>query len=132
MEEMEVTPGTEQFTKMVFKLNGDLDDSTIKSLEYNGNTVEEIQDGIFVMPVYVEEQFNIFLVVSKLIEDDWIVAFTQATIENGSEITDLSDPIPTGEGLNMLGDQNADEANQLLKYFETLVEAKRGEWRLIQ
>ncbi|MCT6822478.1 MAG: hypothetical protein M3005_01225 [Apilactobacillus sp.] len=129
---MEVTPGTEQFTKMVFKLNGDLDDSTIKSLEYNGNTVEEIQDGIFVMPVYVEEQFNIFLVVSKLIEDDWIVAFTQATIENGSEITDLSDPIPTGEGLNMLGDQNADEANQLLKYFETLVEAKRGEWRLIQ
>ncbi|CAI2678055.1 Uncharacterized protein AAPFHON13_08160 [Apilactobacillus apinorum] len=132
MEEMEVTPGTEQFTKMVFKLNGDLDDSTIKSLEYNDNRVEEIQDGIFVMPVYVEEQFNIFLVVSKLIEDDWIVAFTQATIENGSEITDLSDPIPTGEGLNMLGDQNADEANQLLKYFETLVEAKRGEWRLIQ
>ncbi|MFC7281516.1 hypothetical protein [Apilactobacillus apinorum] len=129
---MEVTPGTEQFTKMVFKLNGDLDDSTIKSLEYNDNRVEEIQDGIFVMPVYVEEQFNIFLVVSKLIEDDWIVAFTQATIENGSEITDLSDPIPTGEGLNMLGDQNADEANQLLKYFETLVEAKRGEWRLIQ
>lgn len=132
MEEMEVTPGTEQFTKMVFKLNGDLDDSTIKSLEYNDNRVEEIQDGIFVMPVYVEEQFNIFLVVSKLIEDDWIVAFTQATIENGTEITDLSDPIPTGEGLNMLGDQNADEANQLLKYFETLVEAKRGEWRLIQ
>lgn len=132
MEEMEVTPGTEQFTKMVFKLNGDLDNSAIKALEYNGNMVEEIQDGIFVMPVYVEEQFNIFLVVSKLIEDDWIVAFTQATIENGSEITDLSDPIPTGEGLNMLGDQNADEANQLLKYFETLVEAKRGEWRLIQ
>ena len=70
--------------------------------------------------------------VSQLIEDDWIVAFTEATIENETEITDLSDPIPTGEGLNLLGEHSPNDANQLLKYFETLVEAKRGEWRLIQ
>ncbi len=132
MQEQEVTPGTEEFNKMVFKLSESMNDDTKQALSYNGNQLEEIQDGIYVMPVYVTDDFNIFFVVSQLIEDDWIVAFTEATIENETEITDLSDPIPTGEGLNLLGEHSSNDANQLLKYFETLVEAKRGEWRLIQ
>ncbi|CAI2682663.1 hypothetical protein [Apilactobacillus kunkeei] len=132
MQEQEVTPGTEEFNKMVFKLSESMHDDTKQALSYNGNQLEEIQDGIYVMPVYVTDDFNIFFVVSQLIEDDWIVAFTEATIENETEITDLSDPIPTGEGLNLLGEHSPNDANQLLKYFETLVEAKRGEWRLIQ
>ncbi|CAI2607858.1 hypothetical protein AKUH3B110M_08550 [Apilactobacillus kunkeei] len=132
MQEQEVTPGTEEFNKMVFKLSESMNDDTKQALSYNGNQLEEIQDGIYVMPVYVNDDFNIFFVVSQLIEDDWIVAFTEATIENETEITDLSDPIPTGEGLNLLGEHSPNDANQLLKYFETLVEAKRGEWRLIQ
>ncbi|ALJ31754.1 hypothetical protein AKUA1202_09420 [Apilactobacillus kunkeei] len=132
MQEQEVTPGTEEFNKMVFKLSESMNDDTKQALSYNGNQLEEIQDGIYVMPVYVTDDFNIFFVVSQLIEDDWIVAFTEATIENETEITDLSDPIPTGEGLNLLGEHSPNDANQLLKYFETLVEAKRGEWRLIQ
>ena len=132
MQEQEVTPGTEEFNKMVFKLSESMNDDTKQALSYNGNQLEEIQDGLYVMPVYVTDDFNIFFVVSQLIEDDWIVAFTEATIENETEITDLSDPIPTGEGLNLLGEHSPNDANQLLKYFETLVEAKRGEWRLIQ
>ncbi|AYF92492.1 hypothetical protein [Apilactobacillus bombintestini] len=132
MQEKEVTPGTEEFGKMVFKLNGDMNDDTKGALAYNGNQLEEIQDGVFVMPVFVTDKFNLFLIVSKLIENDWIVAFTQATIENETEVTDLSDPIPTGKGLNMLGEQSAADANQLLKYFETLADSNRGEWRLIQ
>lgn len=132
MQEQEVTPGTEEFNKMVFKLSESMNDDTKQALSYNGNQLEEFQDGIYVMPVYVTDDFNIFFVVSQLIEDDWIVAFTEATIENETEITDLSDPIPTGEGLNLLGEHSPNDANQLLKYFETLVEAKRGEWRLIQ
>lgn len=132
MQEQEVTPGTDEFNKMVFKLSESMNDDTKQALSYNGNQLEEIQDGIYVMPVYVTDDFNIFFVVSQLIEDDWIVAFTEATIENETEITDLSDPIPTGEGLNLLGEHSPNDANQLLKYFETLVEAKRGEWRLIQ
>lgn len=132
MQEKEVTPGTEEFGKMVFKLNGDMNDDTKGALAYNGNQLEEIQDGVYVMPIYVDEEFNIFLVVTKLIEDDWIVAFTEATFESEDVINDLSDPIPTGEGLNLLGEHSPNDANQLLKYFETLVEAKRGEWRLIQ
>ncbi|MCK8624021.1 hypothetical protein [Apilactobacillus xinyiensis] len=132
MAEKEITPGTKEFEKMIFKLDKPLSGKNLQALSYNGNQLREIQDGIYVMPVFVADDFNMFFVVSQLIEDDWIMAFTQATIENDNEITDLSDPIPTGEGLNMLGSRSAADANQLLKYFNTLTETKRGEWRLIQ
>ncbi|UQS85483.1 hypothetical protein MOO46_02540 [Apilactobacillus apisilvae] len=132
MPEQEITPGTKEFEKMIFKLNGDMDSKNAQALEYNGGKLQEIQKDVYVMPVYVTDEFNLFFVVSKLIGDDWVIAFTQATIQNETEITDLTDPIPTGRGLNMLGEQSAADANQLLKYFQTLVDTKRGEWRLIQ
>lgn len=60
MQEQEVTPGTEEFNKMVFKLSESMHDDTKQALSYNGNQLEEIQDGIYVMPVYVTDDFNIF------------------------------------------------------------------------
>ena len=131
-DNIEITPGTEQFGKMVFRLNNPVNAENISVLNYNGAELEQIQDGVFAQPAFVSDDFNLFFVVTQLIGDDWIVAFSKATIENGNEITDLSDPLPTGEGLNLLGQVSADDANNLLSYFGTLVDAKRGEWRLIQ
>ena len=129
---VEITPGTEEFGKMVFRLNNPVNAENLSVLNYNGAELEQIQDGVFAQPAFVSDDFNLFFVVTQLIGDDWIVAFSKATIENGNEITDLSDPLPTGEGLNLLGQVSADDANNLLSYFGTLVDAKRGEWRLIQ
>lgn len=131
-DNVEITPGTKEFGKMVFRLNNPVNSENISVLNYNGAELEEIQDGVYAQPAFVSDDFNLFFVVTQLIGDDWIVAFSKATIENGNEITDLSDPIPTGEGLNMLGQVSADDANNLLSYFNTLVDAKRGEWRLIE
>lgn len=131
-DNVEITPGTEEFGKMVFRLNNPVNAENISVLNYNGAELEQIQDGVFAQPAFVSDDFNLFFVVTQLIGDDWIVAFSKATIENGNEITDLSDPLPTGEGLNLLGQVSADDANNLLSYFGTLVDAKRGEWRLIQ
>ena len=44
----------------------------------------------------------------------------------------ICEPIPTGEGLNKLGEVSPDDANNLLQYFNTLSDANRGEWRLLQ
>ena len=131
-DNVEITPGTEQFGKMVFRLNNPVNAENISVLNYNGAELEQIQDGVYAQPAYVSDDFNLFFVVTQLIGDDWIVAFSKATITNGNEITDLSDPLPTGEGLNLLGQTSADDANNLLSYFGTLVDAKRGEWRLIE
>ena len=131
-ENIEITPGSKEFGKMVFRLNNPVNAENVSVLNYNGAELEEIQDGVYAQPAFVSDDFNLFFVVTQLIGDDWIVAFSKATIENGNEITDLSDPLPTGEGLNLLGQVSADDANNLLRYFGTLTDAKRGEWRLIE
>ncbi|GAW99512.1 hypothetical protein [Secundilactobacillus mixtipabuli] len=131
-ETVEITPGTPQFAKMVFKLNDAVTDENLAVLNYNGNELTQIDEGVYAQPAFVKDDFNLFFVITQLIEEDWIVAFSKATIENDSEITDLSEPIPTGEGLNMLGEVSPDDANNLLQYFNTLSDANRGEWRLLQ
>ncbi|UDM31661.1 hypothetical protein [Lentilactobacillus laojiaonis] len=131
-ENFEVVPGSEEFSKMLFKLNEPLNDRNLSILNYGGNSLQEIQDNLFTMPAYIADNFNLFFIVSPLIESDWVIAFSTATIENGNEITDLSEPMTTGEGLNMLGEVSPEDANQLLKYFNTLVEANRGQWRMVE
>ncbi|MBW1605481.1 hypothetical protein [Lactobacillus sp. Sy-1] len=131
-DSVEITPGSKEFNNMVFRLNDPVVNGNTEFLNYAGNALEPLQDDIYVMPAFVNDDFNLFIVVSKLIANDWIIAFSKAKIENGNEITDLSEPIPTGEGLNMLGERQPEEANSLLQYFNNLIENNRGEWRLIQ
>lgn len=121
-----------KFNKMTFRLIKPLNDKVIQSLGYNGNHLQQIQPGIYVMPVYVKKDFNLFMVIGKLVANDWVAVFSQATIKNGNQVVDLTTPFPTGKGLNMLGSHSPKAANQLLKYFQTLVDAKFGEWRLVK
>lgn len=129
--QVEVVPGTDEFEHMLFKLNMEVTPNEITTLNYNGNELQQVQDGLFAMPAYVQEDFNLFFIVSKLVEDDWVMAFSTATIENDNEITDLSEPMTTGKGLNVLGGVSPEDANNLLKYFNTLADAGRGEWRMV-
>jgi len=85
-ENIEITPGTEQFGKMVFRLNNPVNAENVSILNYNGAELEQIQDGVYAQPAFVSDDFNLFFVVTQLIGDDWIVAFSKATIENGKEI----------------------------------------------
>ena len=130
--EKEVTPGTPEFDHMAFRLKQAVNEENLRALDYDGNQLQKIQDNVYVMPAYIDKNFNLFFVVSPLIENDWIIAFSKATSENGNEITDLSEPIPTGEGLNQLGEHSPEDANKILKYFNTLVDAGRGEWKLVK
>lgn len=131
-EEVEIIPGSKEFDQMLFKLNGEMNADDISVLNYGGNEFQEIQPNFYAMPAFIADNFNLFFIVAPLIEDDWVVAFSTAKIENENEITDLSEPMTTGQGLNQLGAVNPDEANNLLKYFNTLVDANRGEWRMVE
>ncbi|GLB46952.1 hypothetical protein WR164_09310 [Philodulcilactobacillus myokoensis] len=133
-DEIEMIPGTPQFNRIVLKLNDRITPQTLTMLSYNHRQLKLIQDGIYIMPAYINLSagFNLFFIVAQLIQDDWIMAFAKANIKNEYEITNLSNPIPTGKGLNELDRYDSDKANQILKYFNTLVETKHGNWRLIQ
>ncbi|GAF35147.1 hypothetical protein [Lentilactobacillus farraginis] len=131
-DEVSVVPGTPEFEKMLFKLNKPVTDDNLGDLDYNEGRLQAVQDGLYAMPAYVTDDFNLFFIVSQLVEDDWVIAFSHATIENDHEITDLSEPMTTGKGLNELGEKSPADANKLLKYFNTLAEANRGEWRMVE
>ncbi|AEB73235.1 hypothetical protein [Lentilactobacillus buchneri] len=131
-DEIAVVPGTDEFGKMLFKLNTPVTEDNLGVLDYNGGHLQPVQDGLYAMPAYVNDDFNLFFIVSQLVENDWVIAFSTATIENDHEITDLSEPYTTGKGLNLLGQKSPEDANKLLKYFNTLAEANRGEWRMVE
>ncbi|XIF19689.1 MAG: hypothetical protein AJITA_00367 [Acetilactobacillus jinshanensis] len=131
---LEITPGSPKFNKMVYRMIKPVNDDILQSMDYGGNHLQEIQTGVFAMPVYVKKDFNLFMIVGKLVAKDWVAVFSQATIKHKNEVTvtDLSNPFPTGKGLNMLGAHDPKSATHLLKYFQTLVDAKYGEWRLVK
>ncbi|WP_429970805.1 hypothetical protein ACQW5G_07340 [Fructilactobacillus sp. Tb1] len=129
---LEVTPGTTEFDKMVFKLLEPVNKTEIKSLELNGEHFNEVQNGVFVMPAIMDSDFNLFFLVSQLIGNDWIIAFSEATIENQIDVTDFSEPMTTGEGLNQLGAESPIVANQILDYFSNLAANGKGEWKMIK
>lgn len=131
-DEISVVPGTDEFEKMLFKLNTPVTKDNLGALDYNGSRLQPVQNDLYAMPAFVTDDFNLFFIVSQLVEDDWVIAFSNAKIENGNEITDLSEPVTTGKGLNLLGQKSPADANKLLKYFNTLAEAKRGEWRMVE
>lgn len=131
-KEHEITPGTPEFDKMVFKLNEPVNAENVTTFNFGKEQLHEIQQGIYVMPAYIADDFNLFFMASQLIEKDWVISFSEATMENGTDVTDLSEPITTGKGLNLLGVHSPETANKILKYFNTLVNANRGEWRLIK
>ena len=130
--EIKITPGTPKFNKMIFRLIPPVTAKRLQTMDYGGNQLQMIQKGVFAMPILVTAKFNLFMVVAKLVGHDWVAAFSEATIEHHNEITDLSTPMPTGKGLNLLGQHDAKSANRLLKYFQTLIDTKHGEWRLIK
>ncbi|MCY9806753.1 hypothetical protein OXT66_04225 [Lentilactobacillus senioris] len=130
--EIEVIPGSPEFEQMLFKINGEVNDDNLTVFNFGGNQLQEVQPDMYAMPAYIEDDFNLFFIVAPLVENDWVIAFSTAEIENGNKITDLSEPMTTGEGLNSMGEVSPESANQLLQYFNTLVDAKRGEWRMIE
>lgn len=63
-ETMEITPGTPEFAKMVFKLNDAVNDENLAVLNYNGGELTQIDDGVFAQPAYVNDDFNLFFLSS--------------------------------------------------------------------
>lgn len=120
---------------MVFQITKPMSDTLLQAMDYKGRHLQEIQKGIFVMPIYVKGKFNLFMIVGRLVAKDWVAAFSLAKVKHHKDvtaITDLSDPFPTGMGLNMLGSRSPKSADHVLKYFQTLIEAKYGKWRLVK
>lgn len=132
LKERPIEPETPEFDHMVFKLEGPMQESNVSAFDYNQDSFIKIQKDGFVMPAFVADEVNLFFVSAPLVSDDWVIMFSYATIEDGDQVTGFADPISTGKGLNQLGKIAPEKANNILDYFNKLIDQGLGEWKLVK
>ncbi len=67
-DEIAVVPGTDEFEKMLFKLNTPVTEDNLGVLDYNNGHLQPVQDGLYAMPAYVTDDFNLFFIVLNLLK----------------------------------------------------------------
>ncbi|EHL95159.1 hypothetical protein HMPREF9103_03131 [Lentilactobacillus parafarraginis F0439] len=117
--------GTSAFEKVMFVLDKQPTKANISDFALQGNlTPEPMDETAWALPGYLSDDFNLFLVFAPNVGDRWTVTCSKVTIENGNQITEMSNVVPTGSGLNAIAQISKSGAIELLAYFKTL-EANR-------
>ncbi|ETO40909.1 hypothetical protein B808_189 [Fructilactobacillus florum 8D] len=127
----EILPGTPAFDRMVFRLKKTPTADNIAVFDFSSQRLVRLEPQVYTMPACLTHQLQIFFLVTKTVPGDWVMAFSRATMDDQNQVTNLSAALPTGQGLNLISENNPAIANQLLRYFQTLADANYGEWKLI-
>ncbi|AKP64353.1 hypothetical protein FC99_GL000582 [Levilactobacillus koreensis JCM 16448] len=113
--------GTPEFEKTMFMLDVAPTAANIKDFALQGNLYPEpLDDTAWALPGYLSDDFNMFLVFAPNVLHHWTVTCSKVTIENGKDITEMSNVVPTGSGMNAVAHVSKAGAIELLAYFKTL------------
>lgn len=83
----------------------------------------------------MSDDFNLFLVFAPNVAGYWTITCSKVTIESGHRVTEMSNVVPIGSGLNAIAQLNKSDVIELLAYLKTLQTNKIGHfdnqiWRL--
>lgn len=124
-------PGSPEFENAIFILKQPITAKTAPLFAFHDNVVPEPMDAeAWAMPAYLSADFNLFFVFAQNMGTNWSATFAQVTIENGNQITSMSNVVPTGTGFNALARVDRHAAIELLAYFETLAASNLGHWEM--
>ncbi|MFC6170924.1 hypothetical protein [Loigolactobacillus jiayinensis] len=124
-------PGSPEFENAIFILNQPITAKTAPLLVFQENVTPEPMDAeAWAMPAYLSADFNLFFVFAQNIGNDWSATFAEVTIENGNQITSMSNVVPTGSGFNAIAHVDRHAAIEVLAYFETLAASNIGYWKM--
>ncbi|MCB5221889.1 hypothetical protein [Lactiplantibacillus pentosus] len=113
--------GTEAFEKVIFMLDVIPTANNIQEFALQGNLYPEpIDETAWALPGYLSDDYNVFLVFSPNVLNHWTVTCAQVKIENGHDIIEMSNVVPTGTGMNAIAHASKAGAIELLAYFKTL------------
>ncbi len=113
--------GTPEFEKVIFVLDEVPTKQNISDFAIQGNLYPEPMDETaWALPGYLSDDFNLFFVLAPNVGRHWTMTCSKVTIENGHEITAMSNVVPTGSGLNAVAQLSKSSAIELLAYFKTL------------
>ncbi|AEB74003.1 hypothetical protein [Lentilactobacillus buchneri] len=124
--------GNPVFDKMMFVLDKPVNEQNHRDYRFNNEELVEISDGIWAMPAYMkdDDDFSMFFIITEIDDGNTVLAFS--TGEKKGEQFSLSNPIITGEALNMLVQHDKDLAASILHFLDQISKADEGNWRMVE
>lgn len=122
-------PGTPAFENAIFILNQPVTRYNAAKFSFKEEAVlEPLDQTAWALPIYLSDDFNLFLIFAPNYGKRWTASCAQVRIENGNQITQMSNLVPTGTGFTALSQLNNDTAVAFLAYFEGLAAQHLGYW----
>ncbi|WP_413626949.1 hypothetical protein R4B61_03585 [Fructilactobacillus vespulae] len=124
--------GNETFNKMMFTLKVPVTQKNHKDYKFKNYEMSEIAPDIWAMPVYMtdEDDFTLFFIITKIETGETVMAFSEGIAEADGNFN-LSQPMNTGKGLNLLNEHNVKQAEQVLHFLNQISKANEGNWRIV-
>ncbi|WP_395317697.1 hypothetical protein [Fructilactobacillus frigidiflavus] len=124
--------GAKAFDKMMFTLAEPVTEANHKKYQFEDYEMMEIAPKIWAMPVYMtaDDDFTLFFIITKIDTGETVMAFSQGVSELDGEFN-LSQPMNTGTGLNLLEKHDQTRAEAVLNYLKQLEKNSQGTWRMV-
>lgn len=117
----EMKMGMPEFENTMFMLKIVPSKLNIEKFALNGNIYPEKMDDVaWFLPAYLSDDFNLFFIFAPNIKNKWAISCSQVKIANKTEITAMSDTVPTGLGINAVNELSPNTAIELIAYLKTL------------
>ncbi|PWG00006.1 hypothetical protein [Levilactobacillus bambusae] len=123
--------GDDEFSNMLLVLDQPVTEANHKDYKFENEEMQEIADDVWAMPAYMtpDDDFSMFFIFTKIMSGETVVAFSEGELV-GTDFQ-LSEPMPTGEGLNRLNEEQPDRAKAVLHFLNQISKADEGSWRMI-
>lgn len=124
--------GTKAFDKMMFTLAEPVTEENHSKYHFENYEMMEISPKIWALPVYMtaDDDFTLFFIITKIATGETVMAFSQGDLESDGDFN-LSQPMNTGAGLNLLEKHDQTRAEAALAYLEQLEKTDEGTWRIV-
>ncbi|WP_429971442.1 hypothetical protein ACQW5G_02190 [Fructilactobacillus sp. Tb1] len=124
--------GSKAFDKMMFTLAEPVTEANHDKFHFEDYEMMEIAPKIWAMPVYMTEDddFTLFFIITKIDTGETVMAFSQGVSELDGDFN-LSQPMNTGAGLNLLDKHDNQRAKAVLNYLDQLEKDDKGAWRIV-
>ncbi|GAA6112699.1 MAG: hypothetical protein M3Z82_05935 [Apilactobacillus sp.] len=127
-----ISLGEPVFDKMMFVLKSPITDDNHKYYKFNDEEMQEIAEDVWAMPAYMKEDddFSMFFILTKIESGETVIAFSQGEMSDGN--FSLSEPMVSGNGLNVLNSHDEKSAASVLHFLNQISKANEGDWRMIE
>lgn len=117
----EMKLGMKEFENTMFMLRAQPTELNIDRFAIQGELYpERIDDTAWALPAYLSDDYNLFFIFAPNVGGRWAISCSQVQIENGNQITSMSETVPTGMGLNAVNQLSPSAAIELIAYLKTL------------